>query len=108
MPAVTLSQRESEALREFSTGIRAALGVNLRELRLFGSKATGDARPDSDLDVLVVVENERARAEDLAIDIAFDINVASDLYISPRLVTAESLADPPYESWSRRPGATSH
>lgn len=42
----------------------------------------------------MVVENERARAEDLAIDIAFDINVASDLYISPRVVTAESLADP--------------
>jgi uncharacterized protein len=94
MPAVILSPRESEALREFSTRVRSALGVNLRELRLFGSKARGDARPDSDLDVLVVVENERARAEDLAIDIAFDINVASDLYISPRVVTAESLADP--------------
>ena len=34
------------------------------------------------------------RAEDLAVDIAFDINVANDLYISPRVVTAESLADP--------------
>lgn len=94
MAAVTLSQRESEALREFSTRIRAALGVKLRELRLFGSKARGDARPDSDLDVLVVVDDERVRAEDLAIDIAFDINVASDLYISPRVVTAESLVDP--------------
>jgi len=94
MPVVTLSHRESEALRAFSTRIRAALGVNLRELRLFGSKAGGDARPDSDLDVLVVVDKERVRAEDLAIDIAFDINVASDLYISPRVVTAESLADP--------------
>lgn len=94
MPGAVLSQRELQALRSFSTRIRAALGANLRELRLFGSKARGDARPDSDLDVLVVVENERARAEDLAIDIAFDINVASDLYISPRVVTAESLADP--------------
>lgn len=94
MAAVTLSQRESEALREFSTHIRAALGANLRELRLFGSKARGDARPDSDLDVLVVVGDDRVRAEDLAIDIAFDINVASDLYISPRVVTAGSLTDP--------------
>jgi predicted nucleotidyltransferase len=94
MPATTLSQRESEALREFSTRIRAALGANLQELRLFGSKARGDARPDSDLDVLVVVGDDRVRAEDLAVDIAFDVNVASDLYISPRVVTAESLADP--------------
>jgi predicted nucleotidyltransferase len=94
MPATTLSQRESEALREFSTRIRAALGANLQELRLFGSKARGDARPDSDIDVLVVVGDDRVRAEDLAVDIAFDVNVASDLYISPRVVTAESLADP--------------
>ena len=94
MPVTALSQRESEALQEFSARIRAALGSNLRELRLFGSKARGDSRPDSDLDVLVVVSNDRARAEDQAIDIAFDVNVASDLYISPRVVTAESLADP--------------
>ena len=89
-----LSPRETEALREFSARIRAALGSNLLELRLFGSKARGDSRPDSDLDVLVVVTGDRVGAEDLAIDIAFDINVASDLYISPRVVTAGSLTDP--------------
>ena len=94
MAGSTLSQQESEALREFAARIRAALGANLRDLRLFGSKARGDARPDSDLDVLVVVAGDRVGAEDRAIDIAFDINVASDLYIYPRVVTAESLADP--------------
>jgi predicted nucleotidyltransferase len=94
MSGATLSQRESDALREFSARIRAALGSNLQELRLFGSKARGDSRPDSDLDVLVVVTDDRVRAEDLAIDIAFDINVASDLYISPRVVAAASLIDP--------------
>lgn len=94
MSGITLSQRESEALREFAARIRAGLGSNLRELRLFGSKARGDSRQDSDLDVLVVVMDDRVRAEDLAIDIAFDINVASDLYISPRVVTAASLVDP--------------
>lgn len=89
-----LSLRETEALLEFSTRIRAALGSNLLELRLFGSKARGDSRPDSDLDVLVVVAGDRVVAEDLAIDIAFDVNVASDLYISPRVVTAGSLTHP--------------
>jgi len=90
MAVTALSKRESEALGEFATRIRAALGRNLRELRLFGSKARGDARPDSDLDVLVVVAGNRVEAEDRAID----VNVASDLYISPRVVTAESLSDP--------------
>ena len=94
MAVTALSTREREALGQFSTRIREALGPNLRDLRLFGSKARGDARPDSDLDVLVVVAGDRVGAEDRAIDIAFDINVASDLYISPRVVTADSLADP--------------
>ena len=94
MLAVTLSKREADALQDFVARIRAALGPNVREVQLFGSKARGDARADSDLDVLIVVEGERVRAEDLAVDIAFDINVANNLYISPRVVTAESLADP--------------
>ena len=94
MAVTALSKRESEALGEFSVRIREALGPNLRELRLFGSKARGDARPDSDLDVLVVVAGNRVDAEDRAIDIAFDVNVASDLHSSPRVVTADTLADP--------------
>jgi predicted nucleotidyltransferase len=94
MPVPALSSQESDALRIFAQRVRVALGPELVELRLFGSKARGDARPDSDLDVLVVVTGDRVRAEDLVIDAAFDVNVASDLYISPRVVTATSLTDP--------------
>lgn len=94
MSIATLTPRESEALGEFTDRIRAGLGSNLRDLRLFGSKARNESAPDSDLDVLIVVDGDRARAEDLAVDIAFDINVARDLYISPRVVTAGSLTDP--------------
>ncbi len=74
--------------------IRAALGQRLVELRLFGSRARGDAGADSDIDVLVVVTGDRVKAEDLAIDTAFDVNLAHDVYISPRVLTAESLRDP--------------
>jgi hypothetical protein len=47
--------------------------------------------------VLVVVAGDRVGSEDQAIDIAFDINVASDLYteVPPRsardLLTAQSV-----------------
>jgi hypothetical protein len=71
----------------------------LAEFRLFGSKARGDTRADCDLDVLIVVKGERVSAEDLAIDIAFDINVANDLSISPRVASAQSW---PIPSGARR------
>jgi hypothetical protein len=44
----------------------------LIDLRLFGSRARGDAAPDSDFDVFVVVGDDRVSAEDQLIDIAFD------------------------------------
>jgi uncharacterized protein len=64
------------------------------EMRLFGSRARGDAATDSDIDVLVVVRGDRVEAEDRVIDLAFDVNVANDVYISPRVLTADSLRDP--------------
>jgi predicted nucleotidyltransferase len=90
----TLDERDRIALTAFCAGAQAALRDNLIEMRLFGSKARGDAAPDSDLDVLVVVARDRVSAEDRILDIAFDINLAHDVYISPRVVTQAVVRDP--------------
>jgi predicted nucleotidyltransferase len=94
MAGLGLRAPEQAALDDFIERIRAAFGSKLVELRLFGSKARGDSRADSDIDVLVVVSGDRVKSEDLAIDIAFDVNLAHDVYISPRVLTADSLRDP--------------
>ena len=55
----TLSARERAALADLQREVRAALpGVSLR-WTLFGSRARGDAEPDSDVDVLVELDLER-------------------------------------------------
>ena len=84
------------ALDRFAAHARQVLGPKLLELRLFGSEARGEAGPDSDLDVLVVVQpdTERVTLEDRIIDIAFDVNLEFGLYISPRVVTRGILNDP--------------
>jgi predicted nucleotidyltransferase len=95
LPSTTaLSPHMQSAVAQFVSRARAALGQNLVDVRLFGSRARGDSRPDSDIDIALIVETNRARAEDVAIDIAFEVNVASDLYISPRVIERQVLEHP--------------
>jgi hypothetical protein len=60
-----------------------SLGQRLSSLVLFGSRARGQGRDDSDLDLLVRVE-QLTRADRGAIcDLAFDIGVKHHLVIFP-------------------------
>ncbi|MBI5480988.1 MAG: nucleotidyltransferase domain-containing protein [Deltaproteobacteria bacterium] len=51
-----LPPRAWAALDEVARRLRSALGERVREVRLFGSAARGEYGPDSDLDVLVIVD----------------------------------------------------
>ena len=59
MPA--LEARRQAAVADFVRRVRAALGQQAVDIRLFGSVARGDAQPDSDIDVLIVVQAEDDR-----------------------------------------------
>jgi predicted nucleotidyltransferase len=97
---VKLKSKDAAALEEFLQGLRSALGKNLLEAKLFGSKATGRDQPDSDIDVLVVVDRNGEGTEDRVLDIAFDVNLKHDVYISPRVIDRAILSDP---VWSITP-----
>jgi predicted nucleotidyltransferase len=67
----------------FAQEVRSRLGDRVRQLRLFGSRARGDARTHSDYDMLVVVDRRTPdiRSEILDIEVGlldrFDALVAS-------------------------------
>lgn len=89
-----LKSKDAAALHEFVREVRAALGTDIVEVKLFGSKATGRDQPESDIDVLVDVTPGSVEAEDRVLDIAFDVNLKHDVYISPRVIDAAVLSDP--------------
>ena len=84
------------ALAAFVARLRQELPEQVIEIRLFGSEARGEASSESDIDVLIVVQPDAARVslEDRIIDIAFDVNLAFGVYISPRVVTRGILEHP--------------
>jgi predicted nucleotidyltransferase len=60
-------------VQEFAHRVRSALGSHLKELVLFGSRARGDARPDSDYDVLVVVDKRSTNLRNRVLDVEVDL-----------------------------------
>ena len=72
------------------------LGDRVQELRLFGSRARGDAEPDSDADVAVVVrgltEMERGQVIDLALEAWREAGRRGPL-LSPVVWSSEEFAD---------------
>ena len=99
-PHVTLKDRDAAALREFVGRVRAALGEQVLALKLFGSKATGRDTPESDIDILVLVDEASIALEDEILGIAFDVNLAHDVYISSRVIGKATIADP---VWANTP-----
>ena len=63
----------------------------IKSISLFGSRATGTAKRDSDYDVFIMVDRRDRRLVDAIFDIAYDIYLESNLTfdISPVIMSEE-------------------
>lgn len=75
-----------EAVRDFAVRVRLAYGDRVAGLYVYGSRARGDAKPDSDIDVAIVL-NDRPlrfwRELERTGSLAFDYLIDDDLFIQP-------------------------
>lgn len=82
------------ALQRFEAALRGRFGARLSEFVLFGSHARGDAHEDSDVDVLVVVDDlTDAERLDL-VGIAYHVDRSLDDWVglSPLVYSAAQAA----------------
>lgn len=77
---VHLGEHEQLALEELKKTLSERYG--LLDFRLFGSKARGDAAPDSDIDVMAELEEYTPRNEAEIDELTFRINLRHDCFIS--------------------------
>jgi len=80
---------EEKALKE----LKIALAENhqLLDFRVFGSKVTGTDVKDSDLDVMIVLEEHSPTIESRIDDLIFDINLQYDCFIKAIFFTRKEL-----------------
>ena len=81
---------------DFATQLKRALGTHLRGLWLFGSRARGEARPDSDYDLLVLLDRDAADLRDRVLDLQVEMLDRHDALVTTLLYTQDD--------WQRQQG----
>jgi len=80
-----LSSAEKGVLQQFVKFITGLYPGNIDRIEVFGSKARGEARPDSDIDVLILVDDKEIFERDKVYDFVLDANLEHGMLISLKL-----------------------
>jgi len=88
-----LTKNEQKALSALKDRIAEAFDV--REIRLFGSKARGESSFESDVDVMLKLKKTSPEIESGIDDIVFGINLAYDTFISTVIFSEEEIEEGP-------------
>jgi len=84
---------EKAALDELKKVLRERYGVT--SVVVYGSKARGDDSPDSDIDVMIVLEDYTPEREAAVDETVYEINLAHDCLISVVIFGRQELEEGP-------------
>ena len=88
-----LAENEEQALKRLREELFARYPVV--DFRLYGSKARGEGRPDSDMDVMIELPDyDRAIVEEID-DTVYRINLEYDVFISALVFGKDELENGP-------------
>jgi uncharacterized protein len=88
-----LEPYELQALNDLKQSLNH--DFQLVDLRLYGSKVRGTAKADSDIDVMIELEELTPTFSDKVFDMVFDINLRHGVFISAVLFGRKELEEGP-------------
>ncbi len=88
------SEKLTHILHDLRAGLAQRLGDRLEAVYLYGSQARGDARPDSDIDILIVLRGEfdYFKTLDQISDLAWRLSLDNDVVIAQALVSEDKFS----------------
>ena len=81
-----LAPNELQAVQQFVSQLFERYPDRIRQTTLFGSKARGDSRAWSDIDVLVIVDEQDWRFQHAISNVGSDVSLEYDVLIGPRVI----------------------
>ncbi|HEV2010838.1 MAG TPA: UPF0158 family protein [Candidatus Limnocylindria bacterium] len=95
-PEVTVGSSDEQLARHVARELRELYGSRLKQVVLFGSRARGDADPDSDMDLVVVLDpmDDRWAEHDRMDELLWRETLASGIVISAIPLSARDFAEP--------------
>lgn len=87
-PALGLLPKEEKAVREFIKRVRSVYGDKIQRAALFGSKVRKDWTKYSDVDILLVVEDNDRKLREGIIYTSADVELKYDVLLDVRVISA--------------------
>lgn len=69
--------------------------ITLLDIRLFGSRARGDAEEFSDLDVFIEIQTLDRKTKEIIKTITWEVSLENSIVISPLIFSKEELTESP-------------
>jgi predicted nucleotidyltransferase len=83
--------RHREAFEDFAERAQEELGESLEKLVLYGSVARGEERENSDVDILIVLDEDSRKLKEKALDLAYELTLKHEIHVSPILLSKEEF-----------------
>ncbi|MHC9539363.1 MAG: nucleotidyltransferase domain-containing protein [Vulcanimicrobiota bacterium] len=88
-----LNSSELQILQQFKERVEKKFPLN--SIVLFGSKARGDSTGESDLDVMIVTEENTPQVRADLYDLTFEFDLEYAIHISPTIFSRKELEEGP-------------